>query len=171
MASPTVGFPGNGNQQSLQFAGMDSLQWLVEHRGLLFWITCVLIVLVGLQRLGLRWRRQSGAAPLHPRLQAYAGRSEADLEADRRDAGRIVATSSTGNVAGYEVVRQLEATFVEGYRTPGEAALALKAAAARQGANALIHLSQQRMASGRCTAQGDAVLIRPVVPEERRTQD
>jgi len=65
-------------------------------------------------------------------------------------------------VAGFEVVRQIEATFVEGYRTPGEATLALKAAAARHGANAIIHLAQQRTAAGRCTAQGDAVLVRPV---------
>jgi uncharacterized protein YbjQ (UPF0145 family) len=38
---------------------------------------------------------------------------------------------------------------------------ALKAQASRRGANALINLSQERTAAGRCSAQGDAVVVKP----------
>jgi len=142
---------------------MDPIPWLQNHRMLLLYAVAVLLGLVFLQRLFRKLRRRRPPAPLHPRLQAYAGRSEADIESERRDAEKIIATSSTGSVAGYEIVQQIEAVFVEGYRTPQEATMALKAAAARKGANALINLSQQRTAAGRSTAQGDAVLIRPRV--------
>jgi uncharacterized protein YbjQ (UPF0145 family) len=64
------------------------------------------------------------------------------------------------------LVRQIEAVFVEGFKSPGEAVTALKAAAAKLGANAIVNLAQQRTAAGRCTAQGDAVCVRPKANEK-----
>jgi len=77
-----------------------------------------------------------------------------------RLAARIVATSSTAAVPGFVIVRQVEAVFTEGQATPAEAVVVLKALAAQRGANAIINLSSQRLPSGKCTAQGDAVIVR-----------
>lgn len=143
---------------------MDAVsQWLQDNTFLLVIITAVLFVLVVLQRLMRVWRRLRPAGPLHPKLAAYAGRSPEDIDEERRMAERVIATSTTGAVAGYVIVQQIEAVFVEGYRSPQEASTALKAAAGRRGANALINLTQQRTAAGRCSAQGDAVKVRPIV--------
>jgi len=141
------------------------LQWLVDNRPLLIAAVAVLLILVVLRRLlgrAVRAIRRRKAGPLHPRLQKYGGRSEVDWAADQRDAGKIVATSSTPSIAGYEIVRQVEAVFVEGLRSQSEAITALKAAAARRGANAVINVTQQHTAAGRCTAQGDAVVVKPL---------
>lgn len=157
---------------------MDTLiSWLSndDNRWLLIAIVAVLLVLVILLRLfGLvgwffkKAKRLGKPAALHPKLAAYAGHSEAEIEQDRRLAVGIVATSSTTQVAGYELTRQIEAVYVEGYRTPQEAANALKAAAARRGANAIINLTHQRTAAGKCSAQGDAVVIEPIVATQKR---
>ena len=145
---------------------MDFALSLQDYRTYLIYTVAVLLVLAFLQRLARRVRRARKPAALHPKLQAYAGRAAVDVEADREAAAKIVATSSTGSVAGYEIVQQIEAVFVEGYRTPQEATTALKATAGRKGANAIINLSQQRSGAGRSTSQGDAVLIRPTVNKE-----
>ncbi len=139
----------------------DLVDWLVDHQMHLGYAVGVLVVLALLQRAARRRRRRRKPAALHPRLEAYAGRTDADLQADRLEAVKIVATSSTAAVAGYQIVQQIEAVYVEGYRTPTDAGMAIKAAAARKGANAIINISQQRTAGGRCTAQGDAVVIEP----------
>jgi len=133
---------------------------MVEHRAWIAAFTILIFVLVVIQRIRDFLRRRSPAGPLNTRLQKYAGKSPAETEADRQAAAKIIATSSTGNVAGYEIVRQIEAVFVEGYRSPEDAVLALKVAAGRLGANAIINLSQQRTAAGKCTCQGDAVVVR-----------
>ncbi|NUQ48251.1 MAG: hypothetical protein HUU22_19735, partial [Phycisphaerae bacterium] len=73
---------------------------------------------------------------LNPNLMKYAGVDDASLDRRREMASRILATSSTGQVAGYEIVRQIEAVFEDGHRAPAEAVEALKAAAAQRGANA-----------------------------------
>ncbi|HUU94477.1 MAG TPA: hypothetical protein VM487_01960, partial [Phycisphaerae bacterium] len=83
-----------------------------------------------------------------------------------RLAGRIVSTSSTTTIAGFEIVRQIEAVFADGHPSQSKAVEALKALAAEKGANALINLGSARLPSGRCVAQGDAVVVRPVA--ERR---
>ncbi|MBN2562131.1 MAG: hypothetical protein JXQ75_14490 [Phycisphaerae bacterium] len=143
----------------------DVIQWLQDHRVLLGGAVAVLLVLYVLRRLSggiRRLVRRRGPPKLHPKLQQYAGRNEADIEAEHLAAERIIATSSTGIIAGYEIVRQVEAVFVEGHRTQGEAIRALKATAASRGANAIINLAQQHTAAGRCTAQGDAVVLRPI---------
>ena len=113
----------------------------------------------------VRWTiRRRRPAQINPKLAKYAGRSEAEINADLDAARQIVATSSTNTVAGYRIVRQVEAVFVENHRTSEEAILALKALAARRGANALLNLAQQRTTAGRCSAQADAVVVQPESP-------
>lgn len=138
---------------------MDVLTWLESNRSLLVVVVAVLFVLVGVQRIGAAIRRRR-PAQLHPNLQKYAGRSDEEIEADRNAALKIIATSSTARITGFQMIQQIEAVFVEGYRTPEEAVTALKASAGKKGANAIINLSQSRTAAGRCTAQGDAVLVK-----------
>ncbi|HWL92298.1 MAG TPA: hypothetical protein VNT79_02085 [Phycisphaerae bacterium] len=149
---------------------MDAaLHWLENNRELLILVVVGLLALVFLQRI-LGWlgravrsvRRRGKPVELHPRLQAYAGHSEEDLKRDLELASQVIATSSTPSVAGYTLVRQIEAVFVEGYRTPNEATTSLKATAAKRGANAIINLAHQRTAAGKCSAQGDAVVIEPI---------
>lgn len=142
---------------------MDPLQWLQDNTKYVAWATAVLFVLVVLQRIAAMIRRRRPAAPLHPKLARY-GASEADIARLREEAAGIVATSSSDKIAGYEIVRQIETVFVEGHRTSEEALLALKAAAGRLGANAVMNLSQQRTSAGKCSAQGDSVLIRSLSP-------
>lgn len=113
-------------------------------------------------RRAIRARRP---ARIHPKLAPYMMNDPALLAQRRAEAAGIVATSSTDRVAGYEIVQQIEAVFEDGHRSPADAIESLKASAARRGANALINLAQQRTAAGRCTAQGDAVVIRPIIPK------
>lgn len=148
---------------------MDIMQWLVDNRFLLVGVVVTLGLLALLQRIIGGLRRRSRPTKLHPKLQAYAGRSADDIEAERIEAEKIIATSSTNEVAGYEIRQQIEAVFVDGLRTPREAVTALKAEAGRKGANAVINLTQSRTSAGRCTAQGDAVLIRPIAGLDRRS--
>ncbi|MCB9852898.1 MAG: hypothetical protein H6819_07365 [Phycisphaerales bacterium] len=140
---------------------MDIANWLVSHRLELGIAVVVLLGLLMLQRMWRGIRRRRKPAPLHPKLQPYAGRTDADIASEQVDASRIVATSSTPSIVGYQLIRQIEAVYVEGHRAPNDAVTALKAVAARKGANAIVNLSQSRTAGGRCTAQGDAVVVRP----------
>jgi uracil phosphoribosyltransferase len=78
-----------------------------------------------------------------------------------RLAARIVATSSTSSVAGFTVVRQVEALFTDGHNSTARAVQVLKAIAAEKGANAVLNLSSERLPSGKCAARGDAVIVRP----------
>lgn len=132
--------------------------WLTIDRLLI--AVVILAALVIVQRIR-RTARRRRPARLHPKLQKYGGTTPEQQHADLEASRRIIATSSTGAVAGYRIVQQIEAVFVDGSRAPDDAIAALKAAAGRRGANAIINLSQQRTAAGRCTAQGDAVIIRP----------
>ena len=156
---------------------MDTvLHWLEQIKQnwwLLAGVLAVLFALVVLQRLlgGVaRLVRRRKTAPLHPKLQKYAGINEADVQAEREAAAGIIATSSTGAIPGYEIVRQVEVLFVEGRRSQGEAIVALKAAAVQRGANAVINLGQEHTAAGRCTARGDAVVVRPTDTSRRPTK-
>lgn len=85
---------------------------------------------------------------------------EAQLREMRTLAAEIVATSSTGTIVGFELVRQIEAIFSEGHKSPAEAVEGIKALARLKGANAIIHLHSERLASGTCQARGDAVVVR-----------
>ena len=141
---------------------MNILHWLQDNRGTLIATTLVLAVLVVALRLyGAIRRRIRDRQPvkLNPKLQKYAGRSQPDPEVDRLASAKVIATSSTGQIAGYEVTRQVEAVFAEGCRSPEEAIVAIKTAAGRLGANAVINLAQRPAAAGLCALQGDAVVV------------
>ncbi len=129
-----------------------------------------LIVLVGfaaaivmVRRVRLFFRRRRPPR-IHPKLQKYGeqyGPVDEVVAAKRRaEAAHIIATSSTGAIAGYDLVEQVEAVFVDGFRRPEEATEGLKAAAAMKGANGVTNVNHDRNASGRCSASGDAVVIR-----------
>jgi hypothetical protein len=116
-----------------------------------------------------KWRRilRSRRPPVyHPKLQPYAEGAPAldeSLSAQRRaEAARIVATSSKDSIAGYDILEQVEAVFVEGLRRPEDALEGLKAAAAMKGANALTNVRHERTSAGKYAASGDAVLVRRI---------
>lgn len=123
--------------------------------------------LVALLVLGYLWRRVRDAvvtARRRAELRKVREHVQAQQQELHRLADLIIATSSTGAVAGFTIVRQIEAVFAEGQRSPAEAVEQLKAQAARKGANAVINLHTQRLPSGKCVAGGDAVIVRPVEP-------
>lgn len=111
-----------------------------------------------------RWheRRQDSAYSAQRRSE-LAGR-RAQQQAQQREiaqlAGRIVATSSTGDIPGYQIQRQIEAVFTDDHPTPARAVEALKAIASAKGANALINLRTGRALNAKCQASADAVLVR-----------
>jgi uncharacterized protein YbjQ (UPF0145 family) len=144
---------------------MDELgRWLQENRLLLGMAVAALAMLVVVSRVLGRIRRlvkRRRPARLHAKLRQYGDRSDAEVQADSRAAAKIIATSSTEAIVGYDMLRQIEAVFVEGHRSQEQAVAALKAVAGSLGANAITNLTQHRTAAGRCVAQGDAVLIRP----------
>lgn len=123
-----------------------------------------LVVIALAKRVRRAMRRRRSPAPLHPKLQPYAGRDrkvDAKLTAERRElAGTIVATSSTAGAVGYEIVEQIEAVFVDGFRNAQDALEGLKAVAAMKSANAVINVHQERDDQGRFSASGDAVIVR-----------
>ncbi len=139
----------------------------------------LIVVLIGRRiirkvREAMRRRRP---AVIHPNLQRY-NQDYAELDRQRReDAAKIIATSTGNRLAGYRIVRQVEAVFVDGFRTPEDALIALKAAAAQRGANAILNVATQRTAAGKCSASGDAIvasapLERPIPKDEgERTKD
>jgi hypothetical protein len=75
---------------------------------------------------------------------------------------RIIATSSTPAIAGFEIVRQIEAVFADGHPSPEKAVMTLKALAAQKGANAIINLESARQPGGKCFARGDVVIVKPL---------
>src|SRR5262245_19185098 len=113
------------------------------------------------RRDSLRARRRRDEAK---RQQGYVALQQQEIE---RLASRILATSSTASIAGFEMLRQIEAVFTDGHPSPNRAVEMLKAMAAERGANAVINLDSQRLASGKCIAHGDAVLVRPIEPPVR----
>lgn len=132
-------------------------------------------VVILLSVVGRLWRRgREAAAEARRRAarreeQGYLQKQQAEVE---RLAGKIIATSSTGSITGFEIVRQVEAVFTDGHATPRKAVERLKARAAEKGANALINLNSARPPSGKCLAHGDAVIVRPVEekPAEAQTE-
>ena len=107
----------------------------------------------------LRIRTRRREPRIHPRLQRYAGPDAEYARHRREEAQKIIATSSTGTIAGYHIDEQVEAVFVDGFRRPEEAIEGIKAAAAMKGANAVINLRHERSAGGKCSASGDAVVV------------
>lgn len=111
------------------------------------------------------WQRRREAAA-YARRRAELRKTYGDVQMRQQQiralAEQIIATSSTTAIAGFVIVRQIEAVFTDGHKTPADAVDSLKALAARQGANALINLASQRLPSGKCVANADAVIISPV---------
>lgn len=94
--------------------------------------------------------------------RARRGTPTMDRAEVQRLAKRILATSSTDRLAGFQIERQVETIIADGQPSPTWALELLKALAAERGANALVNLHTERMPSGRCTARGDAVMVRPL---------
>ena len=119
------------------------------------------IVLVLVVRFWQRRREAAAAARRRSELRQTYSQLQLQQREIEQLARRIIATSSTATIAGFEIVRQIEAVFTDGHRSPTEAAEVLKALAARKGANALVNLAGTRLPSGKCAASGDAVVVRP----------
>ncbi len=123
----------------------------------------ILVSVVAVLAMVWLWLKISAARrkpKIHPRLQKYAGPHAEFARKRREEAAHIVATSSTQNIAGYEIVEQFEAVFVDDFRRPEEAIEGVKAVAAMKGANAIVNLKHDRTSGGRCSASGDAVVVR-----------
>lgn len=151
---------------------IDINHWLLlleEYRPWLMWgavaLLVVLMVKIVWRRISrlLRHRRPS---QIHSNLQKYNIDYTEQIRKQKEQAVAIVATSTGNRLAGYRIVRQVEAVFVEGYRTPEEAIVALKATAAERGANAILNVQTERTSAGKCTASGDAV-VADVLPLRR----
>ncbi len=154
--------------ETLKGAGQDF--WAELDSSKLWWLLGLVCMLAALwiARKALRFIRRRRPPKLHPKLQRYGdaaadASSPLDLGARRHaEAARIVATSSTAEITGYEILEQIEAVYVDGFRKPEEALEGLKAVAGMKGANAVIRVRQERSAGGRCTASGDAVVVRKI---------
>lgn len=143
------------------------------------WVVPGGLAIVGLLILRVVWGRVTRALRrrrptiINPKLAKYSV-DHAELDRKRREvAKKIAATSTSARLAGFKIVRQVEAVFVEGYRSPEEALIALKAAAAERGANGILNVGTERTAAGRCSASGDAVIVaslqqvrRPAAPAQ-----
>lgn len=134
------------------------------------------LVLLWIYRRVMSVVRSRRPARYNAKLQPYAEGSAAldeNLAAKRHvEAMKIVATSSKDTIAGYEIIEQVEAVFVDGFRRPEEALEGLKAAAAMKGANALTNVRHERSTAGKFAAVGDAVTVKKtatVVPTNRET--
>lgn len=134
------------------------------------WIAGVVVAVVVLRRLWNAIARQirlRRPASIHPSLQKYSV-DRAEIQRQQRELAAGIISTSTGNrLAGYRLVRQVEAVFVEGFSSPEDALIALKAAAVQRGANAILNVKTEHTAAGRCTASGDAVHVTPILPPNR----
>jgi hypothetical protein len=131
---------------------------------LILTIVAVAGTVFALAIIGGVWRARRHAAATRRRqadLRKHYGAMQMQHEELERLATRILATSSTGQIAGFDIQRQIEAVFTDGHPSPNKAVQVLKALAAQKGANALINLSGQRLPTGKCSAHGDAVIVRP----------
>lgn len=123
---------------------------------------CAVVLITILARVIQGRRDALGARRLRDEMRRQQGYVALQQQEVERMASRILATSSTASIAGFELVRQIEAVFTDGHPSQNRAVEMLKAMAAERGANAVINLASQRLASGKCVAHGDAVLVRPI---------
>lgn len=140
----------------------DLSQWGDTDVGLLLIGAAGLVAAWFLLGVLRRVRAAGDARRRQAELRRHYGQMQMQQAELERLAARVIATSSTGQVAGFELVRQIEAVFTDGHPSPNKAAEVLKALAAEKGANAIINLAGQRLPSGKCAAHGDAVIVRPV---------
>ncbi|MGE0480154.1 MAG: hypothetical protein AB7Q17_06735 [Phycisphaerae bacterium] len=138
----------------------DLSQWGDTDLGLLLIGGAALVVLLSVAGLWRRTRESRAARRRQSEIRRHYGQMQMQQAELERLASRIIATSSTGQITGFELVRQIEAVFTDGHASPSKAAEALKALAAEKGANAIINLAGQRLASGKCAAHGDAVMVK-----------
>jgi len=140
------------------------MSWASENWVLLALALVTLLILGNVyRRLRLMIRRRRPVR-LHSKLQKYGAehaQPTEELIAQRRiEAEQIIATSSTEAIAGYEIMEQVEAVYVDGFIRPEEALEGLKAVAAMKGANAVTNVRRERGSDRRCSASGDAVIVR-----------
>jgi uncharacterized protein YbjQ (UPF0145 family) len=149
---------------------LDQLTEAVDPSLLSTWQFKAFVALVALLAALLIYRRVRRAirrrrpVRLHPKLQkygqAYGEPDEAFLAKRRAEAEKIIATSSTPTIAGYEIIEQVEAVYMDGLRKPEDALEGLKAVAAMKGANAVANVQHSRGSDGKYVASGDAVIVR-----------
>lgn len=148
------------------FRGVPITVWLL--------VIAILIGLIIVRRIWTSIRREirrRRPATIHPALQKY-NVDRAEVQRKQREiAVQIEATSTGSRLAGYRIVRQVEAVFVEGYNTPEEALIALKAEAAERGANAILNVKTDRTVTGRCSASGDAIVVAPLAQPRTRPSE
>ena len=134
---------------------------LEQYRPWLVWGGIALLALFIIRSVckwATRITRRRPPPTIHPSLQKYNIDYTKQTKEQQKRAAAIVATSTGNRLAGYRIVRQVDAVFVEGYRTPQEAIVALKALAAECGANAILNVKTDRTSAGKCTASGDAIV-------------
>lgn len=171
--------------QARELVGSDAWSLLVDFAtSWQFKLAAALLVGLLLLRWGRRLRTNIRYRGLLKRVKREDAERKAALHAQtaatsgvpelrHAEAAKIIATSSAGGIAGYEIVRQIEAVFVDGFRRPEESLEGLKAVAAMKGANAVANVRHERSSSGRYSASGDAVVVRPIeadVPASRAEQ-
>ncbi|MCB0059205.1 MAG: hypothetical protein KDE45_19335 [Caldilineaceae bacterium] len=155
-ATPTV--PAEPLEQARQLVE----SWLPG--GLTQYLIALIVILAAalLLRRWLSGRRESAYFRQHAR---EVKQRQAQVEQERQSAGRlasrIIATSSTSEIAGFEIKRQVEALFTDGHASAADAVAVVKALAVKKGANALINLRSERHASGKYVANADAVIVQP----------
>jgi hypothetical protein len=121
-----------------------------------------LIALLIVFRLIGHWRERAAVARRRAELRRACDDLRLQQEEIKKLAEQIVATSSTGRIAGYAIVRQVETIFTEPKASSVAVVELVKAVAAQKGANALINLHSQQMPGGKWVASGDAVIVRQI---------
>lgn len=120
------------------------------------------IVLVIVLRIIGGWRQRARLRGVQASLHRSRDELERRAAEARRLSGRIIATSSSGQILGFEIVRQIETVFSDGEPSSAQALERVKAAAASKGANAIIQLQVRQLPVGKWVASGDAVIARSV---------
>lgn len=118
----------------------------------------LLSVIGGIRR---RFREAAQRARMRSAVRRQRDLREQEQAEFESLASRITATSSTDSIAGFVIVRQIEAVFTDGHATPSDAVQALKAVSAEKGANGILNLHTTRPPGGKYMAYGDAVIVRP----------
>lgn len=126
-------------------------------------IVCAAIVfIIGVIVIRFLARRSESSRAARARAELRAGMRQVRLQQEQitRLAARIIATSSTSRIAGFGIVRQIEAVFSDGEKSSEAAVELVKAHAAEKGANAIVNLQTRQTPTGKWVANGDAVVVK-----------